>query len=617
MQKHLSSNACNHHRASDIPQAGIAGKCVRRYLVIYARSRELIAHGLYRKLHGKALAEGAKLVAHRSDEEHGAVPPRIGEDPAPSAGALPRISTSEINMGFHPEEPLEEPPTASELPLNTAVSANVAAADASDIEWRTGQVHTTDEGITLMPTRANPVARRLLAKMWISDTPPTQALNIVERLQGTPYANPKVNDQQDASSRRTMEFALDLGETLIRYGAGALEVETSIIAVTAALGLSHLDVDITNQSLHLNYSPPDAESYSVLRVVRSYTSNYAGLVLVHELVSDIIAGGVSRSASAKRLKEITRRPKPFPRWIVACGRALFAAAFVLFIGGSWAGALVAMFSSSLVTQIGRYGSRWRVPEFFTIAASTMVITGIALIGHQLHAPLDPALVVSGGILLLLPSGRFVSALQDAINGFPVTAVGRLFSASLTYGAILSGIAAALVVSDVLGGGEVDVHQIVTTEYPAWLLVVLVAVAIVAGAITEQSALRLLLPTAGIAVGGYLVQLLAENMGLGDRAVPALVATVVGFAARFASDKLRTPQLVLAAPAVMFLLPGLMIFRAMYGIVINVDDMATGLVEMFNAMAIMLSIAGGVVFGETLCRPLTSNARRERRRIRRR
>ena len=617
MQKHLSSNTCNHNRAGDIPQAGIAGKCVRRYLVTYARSRELIAHGLYRKLHGKALAEGAKLVAHRSDEEHGAVPPRIGEDPAPSAGALPRISTSEINMGFHPEEPLEEPPTASELPLNTAVSANVAAADASDIEWRTGQVHTTDEGITLMPTRANPVARRLLAKMWISDTPPTQALNIVERLQGTPYANPKVNDQQDASSRRTMEFALDLGETLIRYGAGALEVETSIIAVTAALGLSHLDVDITNQSLHLNYSPPDAESYSVLRVVRSYTSNYAGLVLVHELVSDIIAGGVSRSASAKRLKEITRRPKPFPRWIVACGRALFAAAFVLFIGGSWAGALVAMFSSSLVTQIGRYGSRWRVPEFFTIAASTMVITGIALIGHQLHAPLDPALVVSGGILLLLPSGRFVSALQDAINGFPVTAVGRLFSASLTYGAILSGIAAALVVSDVLGGGEVDVHQIVTTEYPAWLLVVLVAVAIVAGAITEQSALRLLLPTAGIAVGGYLVQLLAENMGLGDRAVPALVATVVGFAARFASDKLRTPQLVLAAPAVMFLLPGLMIFRAMYGIVINVDDMATGLVEMFNAMAIMLSIAGGVVFGETLCRPLTSNARRERRRIRRR
>lgn len=556
-------------------------------------------------------------MAYRSDEERSTSSNAVGEDPAPIAGAMPRIVTSEINMGFHPEEPVEEPLMASELPLNTAVSANVAAADATDIEWRTGQVHTTDEGITLMPTRANPVARRLLAKMWISDAPPTEALNIVERLQGTPYANPKINVDQDASNRRTMEFALDLGETLIRYGAGALEVETSVIAVTAALGLSHLDVDITNQSLHLNYSPPDGESYSVLRVVRSYTSNYAGMVLVHELVSDIIAGGVSRTASAARLKQITRQPKPFPRWIVATSRAVFAAAFVLFIGGSWAGALVAMVSSSLVTQISRYGSRWRVPEFFTIAASTLTVTVIALLGHQFHAPLDPALVVSGGILLLLPSGRFVSALQDAINGFPVTAVGRLFSASLIYGAILCGIATALVISDLLGGEKVDVHKIVQTEYPTWLLVVLVGVAIVAGAVTEQSALRLLLPTAGIAVGGYLVMLLAESIGLGDRATPALVATVIGFAARFAADKLRSPQLVLAAPAVMFLLPGLMIFRAMYGIVINVDETAAGLVEMFNAMAIMLSIAGGVVFGDTLCRPLTSNARRERRRIRRR
>ena len=96
-----------------------------------------------------------------------------------------------------------------------------------------------------------------------------------------------------------------------------------------------------------------------------------------------------------------------------------------------------------------------------------------------------------------------------------------------------------------------------------------------------------------------------------------MATVIGFAARFLADKLRSPQLVIAAPAVMFMLPGLMIFRAMYGIVFDVEDMFSSLVEMFNAFAIMLSIAGGVVFGDTLCRPLTSNARRERRWIRRR
>ncbi|GAA1412164.1 hypothetical protein AUR04nite_11240 [Glutamicibacter uratoxydans] len=556
-------------------------------------------------------------MAQENKQQRPAGKPRTGEDPAPAVGALPRITTKEIKLGQVDQPVVQEAPMSFELPLNTAMSANVAAADITDIESRTGQVHTNEDGVTLVPTRANPVARSLLAKMWVSTTPPTQALNIVDRLQGTPYANPKVNTEQDASARRTMEFALDLGETLIRYGAGALEVETSVIAVTAALGLSHLDVDITNQSLHLNYSPPDAESYSILRVVRSSTSNYAGLVLVHRLVSDIIAGGVSRSESAKRLKKITRQPKPFPRWVVSCGNAVFAAAFVLFIGGSWLGALVAMASASIVSQVGRYGARWRVPEFFTIAASSFVVTGIALVSYQLKAPIDPALVVSGGILLLLPSSRFVSALQDAINGFPVTAVGRLFSAGLIYTAIVAGISAALVISSVLGGEVVDVHQIDKVEYPAWLLIILVAVAIIAGSVTEQTSVKLLLPTAAIAVLGYLVQLLCDSIGLGPRAIPAVVATVIGFAARFAADKLRSPQLVMAAPAVMFLLPGLMIFRAMYGIVFEVEDMSRGLVEMFNAFAIMLSIAGGVVFGDTLCRPLTSRARRERKSIRRR
>lgn len=46
-----------------------------------------------------------------------------------------------------------------------------------------------------------------------------------------------------------------------------------------------MDVDVTNQSIHLNYNPTDADGFSVLRVVRSSTANFAGLCLVHELVS--------------------------------------------------------------------------------------------------------------------------------------------------------------------------------------------------------------------------------------------------------------------------------------------------------------------------------------------
>ena len=486
------------------------------------------------------------------------------------------------------------------------------------INAKTGQVGVTSTGAPALPPRANPAARRMISRLLASDTPPTQAFNIVERLKGTPYANPKVNAAQDASARKTLEFALDLAETMFRYGAGALEVETSVIAVTAALGLSHTDVDITNQSIHLNFSPPEGESYSMLRVVRSWTSNFAGLAQVHRLVSDIVAGGVTRQQSVDRLREVSRKPKPFPRWMIASAAGAFAAFFVVFIGGSLMGAALAFVSSVAVGQILKYAARWRIPEFISVATATFVITAIAVLFHALHAPIDAALVVAGGILLLLPSSRFVSALQDAINGFPVTAAGRFFSAGLTYAAILTGIMAALVSGQLLGAPMLDVSAIDPISYPGWLLAVLVVVAVIAGAITEQSEPKLLLPTGAIALLGYLILLGIQALGVGDRASPAVAATFVGMAGRWVAYKMRAPQLVLAAPAIVFLLPGLMIFRSMYGIVFDVADMSSAMVEMFTAFTIMMAIAGGVVFGDTLARPLIgAEALAERRNIRRR
>ncbi|RAX49299.1 threonine/serine exporter family protein [Arthrobacter sp. AQ5-05] len=554
-----------------------------------------------------AHAQSAPGIPHAGIPKDAAVPAKPSAAAADGSGGKPAAKRPGSPRPARPAKPAR--PARRPRPTTLAQDA---------INAKTGQVGVTSSGAPALPPRANPAARRMISRLLASDTPPTQAFNIVERLKGTPYANPKVNAAKDASARKTLEFALDLAETMFRYGAGALEVETSVIAVTAALGLSHTDVDITNQSIHLNFSPPEGESYSMLRVVRSWTSNFAGLAQVHRLVSDIVAGGVTRQQSVDRLREVSRKPKPFPRWMIASAAGAFAAFFVVFIGGSLMGAALAFVSSVAVGQILKYAARWRVPEFFSVATATFVITAIAVLFHALHAPIDPALVVAGGILLLLPSSRFVSALQDAINGFPVTAAGRFFSAGLTYAAILTGIMAALVSGQLLGAPTLDVSAIDPISYPGWLLAVLVVVAVIAGAITEQSEPKLLLPTGAIALLGYLILLGIQALGVGDRASPAVAATFVGMAGRWVAYKMRAPQLVLAAPAIVFLLPGLMIFRSMYGIVFDVADMSSAMVEMFTAFTIMMAIAGGVVFGDTLARPLIgAEALAERRNIRRR
>ena len=56
---------------------------------------------------------------------------------------------------------------------------------------------------------------------------------------------------------------------------------------------------------------------------------------------------------------------------------------------------------------------------------------------------------------------------------------------------------------------------------------------------------------------------------------------------------------------------------MYGLSIGLDDISGGVIGLFNALTVILAIAGGVVFGDNLARPLTRNLNGNDRRNRRR
>ncbi|NYG16242.1 uncharacterized membrane protein YjjP (DUF1212 family) [Arthrobacter psychrochitiniphilus] len=471
----------------------------------------------------------------------------------------------------------------------------------------------------LQPAHANAVAKNILRKLVQGESPPTAPMKIVDRLAGSPYANFTIQvGKAEESARKTIDFALHLAETMFRYGAGALEVETSIIAVTAALGLRHIEVDITNQSVIINYAPRDAVPITLLRVVRSWTNNYAGLVAVHELVTDITAGGVSRDEAYRRLDVIVKKPKPFPRWMVAVAEAVFAAAVVGVIGGTPFGMIVALITILLAGQTARVLGKWRVPDFFVTAISSFIVTIVAVLCFMARVPLSPSVVVAGGILLMLPSGRLVSAVQDAINGFPVTAAGRFLSAFLSFGAIVAGIAVALVTGALFGAERLNVAETINSLLPLYSVLGLVAVATVAICIAEQTAVRLLLPTVAVALIGYLVYYLGMYWGLGGRFAPAVAAVVIGMLARIIALRLGAPQLVVAVPSIIFLLVGLSIFRAMFVMTLTPEESITGFVGLFNALIVILAVAAGVVLGDNAARPFTHiKGTKDRRRNRRR
>jgi uncharacterized membrane protein YjjP (DUF1212 family) len=547
-------------------------------------------------------------------------------NPSPVAEALPVI-----RRPFDPSDDEKSrlaagQGSAGKPPKGTTPPRRPAAAPKSPRQGRqrqpaarpTDALPTTPRSVP-SSSRPNAAARTMLRRLVQGEAPPTQAMSIVERLAGSPYANPMIHvGGPDASARKALDFALNLAETMFRYGAGALEVESSIIAVTAAFGLDHIEVDITNQSVVINYSAKDQTPTTVLRVVRSWTNNYAGLTAIHRLVSDIADGGVSRTEAAQRLDEITHRPKPFPRWMVTAAFGIFSAAIVGFVGGTPLGSLIGFVSCILVDLVSRKLGEWRVPEFFSVAMSSALVTLIAMLFWWLQVPISPALVVVGGILLLLPTGRLVSATQDAINGFPVTAAGRFLSAILVFAALVAGIAVALVVGAALGIPELEVLESSGSQYPWPVVALLTFVAVAMICVAEQTDVRLVVPTSLVAVAGYLLMISAMTAGAGYRLAPALAAILIGALSRVVALRLGAPQLVVAVPAVLFLYPGLTIFRSMYMLTIDSGVASDGAFGLFNALTIVLAVAAGVVLGDNLARPFTRKLNAdERQRNRRR
>ncbi|SDQ49359.1 Uncharacterized membrane protein YjjP, DUF1212 family [Arthrobacter crystallopoietes] len=549
-----------------------------------------------------------KIPRRPADMPENGAAGETGESPDPGS-ATPPTAKQPVGKNGHPKRPGTKPKAKPAIP------GKPVAKEAKPVPFGTAPL-PAPKG----QQRTNAAARRMLRKLVQGEAPPTAPMSIVERLAGSPYANPMIQAAGvDTSARLTLDFALDLAETMFRYGAGALEVETSIIAVTAAFGLREIDVDITNQSVLINYAKADTVPLTLMRVVRSWTNNYAGLSLVHQLVTDIVNGGVGRTEAKERLQEIAARPKPFAKWMAIGAGGVFAGSIVAFLGGGIFASLVAMLSTVLMGLLGRKLGKWRVPDFFVTAIGSCLATAVALLFWQLQVPLSPSLVIAGGILYLLPTGRLVSATQDAINGFPVTAAGRFLSAFLTFAAIASGVAVGLVGGELVGVSLPEVFVNGEGEYPYVVRALLLMIATMAICITEQTKLSMLVPTALVGLVALLLYDLVLMAGIGERIGPALAAVVIGFLGRIVGLRMGSPQLVVAVPAILFLLPGLSVFRGTYDLTVNVDDPFVGVLNLFGALTVILAISGGTVLGDNLAQPFTRDmgSNEGRRRNRRR
>ncbi|WNV81919.1 threonine/serine exporter family protein [Umezawaea sp. Da 62-37] len=412
-----------------------------------------------------------------------------------------------------------------------------------------------------------------------------------------------------------LDLALRVGEAELASGVGAADVTATIIDVTAAYGLPHTEVDVTFTAITVCcHRGTEAAPITTLRVVRSRSLDFTRLAELELLIGRMKSGAITPRDAHAELDRITTAPHPYPRWVATAAWAGMAAGVAVLVGGGPLLALTAAFVTAVLDRVGRVLNRRNLPFFFQQVVGGALATGAALVMYatDLLPSVRPSMLVAVGIVVLLSGLSLVSTVQDAISGYNVTAAGRTVEIALLTAGLISGIALAL-----RAGVQFGIQTSIAEPLPA--LITDVPVQFAAGAATSfcfamasyaQPRALLVAAVAG-AVGTTSYGLLAVT---GTNAITSsgVAAALVGFGGAVLSRRLRIPTLVVSVAGIGPLLPGWTIYRGLYQLTAEGDS--AGLSTLVLATGIALALAGGVVLGEHLARPVRSGLGRLERRF---
>ena len=435
--------------------------------------------------------------------------------------------------------------------------------------------------------------------------------SVSQRPPRSPYVIRRAAGSDGPDLRRALDFLLRLGELLLRSGAGSVDVEASVVACATALGLRDVEASVTYTQVLVSIAVDADAPVTDLRIVRVRAVDHTRLVALHQMVLGLTEGELTPAAAYQRLDDIVGARKRYPRWAVSVAWGSLASAVAVQLGGGWLLALVTFCTTVVIDRVGRRLARRNVPDFYLNFVGAAIVTSVAVLLTAVGAPVQPELVVAGGVVLLLPGLALLASVQDALTGFMVTAAGRAMEVLILAAGITGGVAAALILARQAG------VTMPMPPPPPFTLSGLPPRFVSAGVVAAAMAVGLyaparLLPAVFLVGGtGYAAFLGLDHLLDSPSMSRAAVAVAIGVCGHAIASRRRLPALAVVLPAIIPMLPGLTIYAAM--LQLTRGDSLGGITGLLHAATDSLALAAGVILGEFLGQPLRRGlSRRERR-----
>jgi uncharacterized membrane protein YjjP (DUF1212 family) len=394
--------------------------------------------------------------------------------------------------------------------------------------------------------------------------------------------------------RSVADFAVEAGGLLLASGAAAAEVEQAMLAVAQVAGIENVTVDVTYSQLTFAYRPEGDVPYTRIHRIRGRTFDYGRMTEVSLLVERFCRGQLTIGGAGVEVRRLATSRGPYPWWLTRLATGFAGANAALVFGGGWLVMLAAFVANVVLDYLLGVLARHNWLSFFLQALAGCSAVLAAAIVHVINPTTDPSRVVVSVIIVMLAGMTSTGAVQDALTGWYLTALGRIFEAVMNTVGLLVGVAFGLLVADRLAIALSVTPNVSMSSLPLPVMMLASAFVAIGFSFVAQNPLRIIAPTALLAAIGYAVFDAASAAQLGIVWSSAAAAIVVGIFAIPCTQWFKAPAAAFAICAILPLLPGLSLYKGLAAIMYPPES---GIGPLVTALSIALALAGGLTFGE--------------------
>lgn len=244
-----------------------------------------------------------------------------------------------------------------------------------------------------------------------------------------------------------LDFALDIGEEILRCGGEIRRAEDSLTRVCRAYGCERVDVFCITSVIILNVQA-EGRSASQMRRIAGYGNNMARLEAVNDLCRRICAGPVQPEEVKRQLDGLRRKIalRPWRKWV---GSMAAAGGFALFFGGNLSDGVSAALVSLLICAMDVFVYREDMNRLVYTLICSLLSGAFALALVKLGLGQNSGAIMIGVIMLLIPGVALTNSVRDMLGGDVIAGLLRLVESLLLAAAIAGGFAMAMLISGML------------------------------------------------------------------------------------------------------------------------------------------------------------------------